>query len=277
MKAKWDYRPRFYSRAGLTLLELLVVCAICAVLAGLGFSLTKAVRWQGMRVQSIQNLRVLAQAAVTYAADHGHHVPAADITNLRRWHGARAGFGVPFDPTQGFLADYLGQERRVTRCPLLAQMMKEKGMGASFEDGSGGYGYNSSYLGGMSRFDADADGVYIGAAIAAVLHPSRTVMFSTTAYANGGYVQEYPFCEPPFWDLGNGPSGYRPSPSMHFRFNGQALVAWCDGHVTAESCDPRDVGYNPHGGNATQQKLGWFGPDADNGYWNPAALNSASN
>jgi len=94
-------------------------------------------------------------------------------------------------------------------------------------------------------------------------------MFATSGYANGKDIQEYPFCEPPFWDFGEGPTEWRPSPSVHFRFSNKALVAWADGRVTAESCDPREVGFNPHGGDAEAQKLGWFGPDEENGYWNP--------
>ncbi len=116
----------------------------------------------------------------------------------------------------------------------------------------------------------DADGVYLPLPHTRVLRPAQTLMFATTAYANGAAIQEYPFCEPPFWDFGSGPVAIRPSPSLHFRFGGKALVAWCDGHITLEARQERPVGTNPHGGNATARNLGWFGPDADNGYWNPA-------
>ena len=57
-------------------------------------------------------------------------------------------------------------------------------------------------------------------------------MFATTAYARAGGIQEYPFAEPPFWDFGDGPTGSRPSPTVHFRFDGRAIVGWCDGHVS---------------------------------------------
>ena len=185
--------------------------------------------------------------------------------NNMRWCAKKVGGS--WDPTQGYLSDYLGKSRRVTICPLFKEMIKDN---QSFELGCGGYGYNETYIGGRPDLWGNAaynkaDGSRISARITE-LQRANTVMFATTAYANGDSVQEYPFCHPPFWTDG---SGARPSPSVHFRFNGKALVGWCDGRVTAEFCDPREVGFNPHGGDANAQKLGWFGPDEGNGFWNP--------
>lgn len=219
-----------------------------------------------MKTASASNLKQITQATLAYVADNDYYPPAADQANLRRWHGSRKSVKSPFKPEEGFLADYLGKSRQVTPCPLLAQMLKKSGQ--TFEDGSGGYGYNSVYLGGMRDSELDRDKIYVPAAAAQVRNPSRTIMFATTAYAREGGVQEYPFCEPPFWDFGYGPSGSRPSPSLHFRFNGAAIVSWCDGHISYEKMETRDVGDNPHGGDADAEHLGWFGPDENNGYWN---------
>ena len=213
--------------------------------------------------QSTNNLRQLVCANMAYAADNGVFCPADDQKNTMRWCAKKT--GATWDPTQGYLSDYLGKSRRVTVCPLFKDMLKGS---SSFEDGTGGYGYNSSYIGGCPAGGYNADGSSISARITQIPR-SNTVMFTTSGYANGDSIQEYPFCEPPFWDFGDGPTEWRPSPTVHFRFNNKALVGWCDGRVTAESCDPREVGFNPHGGDATAQKLGWFGPDAANGYWNP--------
>lgn len=95
-------------------------------------------------------------------------------------------------------------------------------------------------------------------------------MFGTSAYAIKDGVQEYPFLEVPFQIAKSGALlDTRPSPSLHFRFNGNALVSWCDGRVTQEKMDPRTPGANPHGGDADKERLGWIGPDEENGYWNP--------
>ncbi len=141
---------------------------------------------------------------------------------------------------------------------------------SSFEEGTGGYGYNASYIGGTpgGKFDTTTK-IRIPQRPANVTNPGRTVMFTTTAYAVASGLQQYPFCEPPFWDFGSGPSGFRPAPSVHFRANGKALVAWCDGSVTAEIRTDSQGGENPHGGDADSWNLGWFGPEENNGWWNP--------
>ena len=255
-------------RAGFTLIELLIVICIISALAALGFGgLQKALN-AGRIARSTQNLGQLAAANIMYATDNGVFVPADNKFNRKRWHGARTSTSAPFDPTKGLLAPYLGHSAQVTPCPLLLNMLKSK---SSFEQGTGGYGYNAQYIGGKpgGAYEKTKDALRISQNLAAVEWVARTVMFTTTAYARADGLQEYPYCEPPSWDYGSGPSGDRPTPSVHFRANGRALVAWCDGHVSAESKNEASEGYNPHGGDAGKFDLGWFGPEAENGYWNP--------
>lgn len=249
-----------------TLIELLVVVTIIAVLAGLVFPIFRQAKMHAQAVQSANNLRQLVAANLGYANDFGFYAPADDQSNNRRWCGARTSGSGAYDPTKGFLAGYLGYSRMITPDPLFTTMIKGS---ASFEDGSGGYGYNEAYIGGTPEWGYHADGTRVSARPAQVMLPSSTVMFATTAYAVTGGVQEYPFAEPPFWDFGDGPSGYRPTPSVHFRFNGKAIIGWCDGHTSMEAKVDRADGDNPNGGDAEAQNLGWFGPDADNGYWKP--------
>lgn len=250
-----------------TLVEILVVVAILGILATLVLTgVGKAIR-SGQAAQSSNNLRHLTLANLNYAAEHGTFSPAADLQNMKRWHGARKDGSGPFEATQGYLSPYLGREARVIPCPVLTRMLKEAGQ--SFEEGSGGYGYNSTYLGGMRDFQLDEEGVFIPAPVTRLRRAAETVMFATTAYAREDGVQEYPFAEPPYWDFGSGPSGFRPSPTVHFRFDGQAIVGWCDGHISFVQREEREQGTNPHGGDAEEQALGWFGPDQENGYWNP--------
>jgi prepilin-type N-terminal cleavage/methylation domain-containing protein len=253
-------------RWGFTLIELLVVIAIVAVLAALIFSTVQSARRRGNATQSSSNIRALASANMTYLADNGRYVPADEKRNMRRWHGGRKSLNAKFDPTLGFLAPYLGKSQRVTICPVFREILKGED---SFEEGTGGYGYNAAYIGGLPGGKWNADGTRESALAAHVEQPNRTVMFTSTAYAREGGLQEYAFCEPPFWDHGEGPTGARPSPSVHFRFEGKALVGWCDGHATFESPTPRGAGVNPHGGEVEGKDLGWFGPEKDNGYWNP--------
>lgn len=248
-----------------TLIEILAVTAVAGLLIAFLLPALEQSKESSYMAQSMSNLRQLVIANNAYAADHGHYCPADDRWNNKRWHGARKSPSEPFDPQKGFLSEYLGQSRRVGICPLFRDMIKDS---RSFELSTGGYGYNSSYVGGTPGWSYNADGSR-SSTTPAHIQRMNTVMFTTSGYANGDSIQEYPYSEPPFWDFGDGPTEWRPSPSVHFRFRGKALVAWCDGRVTAEECDPREVGYNPHGGDAESQKLGWFGPDEENGFWNP--------
>ncbi len=254
-------------RTGFTLIELLVALGIVAVLASLLVPALGRARRTAWATQSGANLRQLATANLAYAADRGSYAPADNQRNTRRWSGGLGSDGRTFDPTQGFLAPYLGESRRVTACPLFVDMLQG---GDSFENGSGGYGYNSSYIGGRPGGSYTADGLREAARASQVESPATTVMFTTSALARATGVQEYPYAEPPFWDFGGGPTAYRPTPSVHFRFDGQALVVWCDGHLSRESRADRPAGTNPYGGDAAARNLGWFGPDAGNGYWNTA-------
>jgi prepilin-type processing-associated H-X9-DG protein len=103
-----------------------------------------------------------------------------------------------------------------------------------------------------------------------VPQPARTVMFTDTAFARADGIQEYAYCEPFEWVDSSGRMAGALSASVHFRHRGLANVAWCDGHVSAEPPSRID-GSNYYGGNAGKWKIGWFGPSANNGYWNPHA------
>ena len=245
---------------GFTLIELLVVIAIIAIVAALLLAAVQSAREGGDAAQCMNNLRELATANLRYAGEHeGRFCPAQEPSNRIRWHGVRTSTDVPFDPTKGPLAPYLGSEARVKLCPTFREIISGAG---SFENGSGGYGYNAVYVGGTPA------NKWAGESTANFPVPTRTVMFADTALSRDSGVQEYPFAEPWQWVSPSGKLSGPLSPSVHFRHRGKANVAWCDGHITAES--PATLGgTNYYGGDDSKQKIGWFGPSEENGYWNP--------
>jgi prepilin-type N-terminal cleavage/methylation domain-containing protein len=258
-------RFRSSGRRGFTLAEVLVVVAILLTLAAVAMVALRHAVAKGKGIHSAANLRNLAVANASYLAENGVYCPAGDRTTNRRWHGTRTSASGKFNPKKGFLSPYLGESEQVGVCPLFKPTSNE-----SFEDGTGGYGYNAAYIGGLPGMPLDPKtGIYLSQRAVNVQNPSRTIMFTTAAYAQPGGLQEYAFCEPPFRDDGDGPSGWRLSPTVHFRVNGKALVAWCDGSVSSETRNSSSPGYNPHGGDATKEGLGWVGPEENNGWWNP--------
>ncbi len=251
---------RCQSSGGFTLVELLVVVVIIALLVGLSVPAISRVLESGKATASVSNLRQLAAANLAYAADNdGAFCPAQSTDNRIRWHGRKALGSDRFDPTEGFLSPYLGESRQVSACPLFVEHIDDS---SSFELGAGGYGYNSAYIGGtyLNGFKP--------ARISQIKYASTTVMFATTAFAKGNGLQEYPYTEPYRWVAPNGDLAGSLQPSTHFRANGKALIAWCDGRVSAEKPTTFD-GPNAYGGNNEDAKIGWFGPDEENGYWNP--------
>jgi hypothetical protein len=64
---------------------------------------------------------------------------------------------------------------------------------ASFEEGTGGYGYNAIYIGGTP---ADR---YTPARLSQVPRACRTIMFTDTGFPRKRGLQEYAYCEPWEW------------------------------------------------------------------------------
>lgn len=243
-----------------TLLELLVVITIIAILAGLSLGVARVARERGHTAQCLSNLRQLAAANLAHAADNGgQYVTAQDPSNTIRWHGTREGGDGAFDPTKGPLAPYLGSEGRVKFCPALREVLKGED---TFEEGTGGYGYNATYIGGTPRDR------YTGERSANVPRAALTVMFTDAGFPRANGLQEYAYCEPFRSIDAAGRLRGTLSPSVHFRHGDRANVAWCDGHASSEQSTQLGGG-NVYGGDAKKWKIGWFGPSDENGYWNP--------
>ena len=245
------------ARAAFSLVELVVVLAVLGLLAALLGTALPAAKAAADAAACRGNLRQLAAANLAYAADHGRYVAAAaDIEgrNTLRWHGVRT--GKAFDGAKGPLAPYLGGKGPsawVRRCPGF------RPEAAGFEAACGGYGYNALGVGSEACLP-DGGGTTVGMRPAALAAPAQTVMFADAAFLQGGGAKsrliEYSFAEPPRFT-----NGSIPWPSIHFRHQGKANVAWCDGHVTAETLEWSD-------GRSAGRSLGWFGP-ADNSLFDP--------
>jgi prepilin-type N-terminal cleavage/methylation domain-containing protein len=243
-----------------TLVELMLALAIVALLATAALGMFRWGRTRAGTAVSSSNLRQLVNANLAYAADHdGRFCPAQEPRNLKRWHGGRESTEKPFEPDKGFLTPYLGGDARLETCPLLLEVLDGD---ASFEDGAGGYGYNAAYIGGRPR---DA---YSPAGLLDLHVPGRTLMFATTALAKDSGLQEYPFAEPPFAPAEDGSKAWDLQPSVHFRAGGKAIVAWCDGAISLELPSAFKE-TNFYGGNNEKHRIGWLGPEEENGFWNP--------
>jgi prepilin-type N-terminal cleavage/methylation domain-containing protein/prepilin-type processing-associated H-X9-DG protein len=252
-----------------TLIELLIVIAIIAILAGILIPALGRAKLQARGVVCSSNLRQISIANNGYAAENkDRYVRAAwDITgdNFHRWHGVRTNLNEPFDSRKGPLVNYLS-DGQVKQCPQRVEFRHQEPWAWDFEDGCGGYGYNMTYLGSMiwtgQLFD---EACRTSTKAAQVQFPSETLMFADTAMTkldnNIPYYLEYSFAEPPFFIGADGEpmTNWHASPSIHFRHLDRTNVAWADGHVkghTMTLCDKTNV----YGVKSSEMLLGWFDP-----------------
>jgi prepilin-type N-terminal cleavage/methylation domain-containing protein/prepilin-type processing-associated H-X9-DG protein len=253
------------SRKAFTLIELLVVLSIIALLLTFLLPALGQARLQARSSLCKNNIRQLALANLTYAAENGDQLVlgAADIfgANLQRWHGRRETHNQPFDSTRGPLARYL-DDGQVKQCP--APFHHNQPASMDFEDGCGGYGYNQTYL-GSRIWQAGFAACSQSTRYTEIRRCASTLMFADTAMArlegSVPYYLEYSFAEPPFFVSSGQPQpqwGYA-SPSIHFRHSGRANVAWSDGHVDGQAMVPF-AGVNVYGVKSALMNLGWFGP-----------------
>lgn len=255
-------QPQTKRRAtrGVTLIELLVVISTIALLTGLLVpGLTRA-REQAKAALCASNLREAASANSMYAQDSGGMFAPGAIEiatrNLHRWHGTRKKINEDFDPGQGPLAGFLGVDRGIRACPTF---VPDK---PGFEKGNGGYGYNNAYIGVQTLVDSKGRASVMtdqsGVRTHHVLHPADTVMFADAAFMDSALI-EYSFAEPRFHPQYQS----RTDPSIHFRHDKSANVAWCDGHVAAERMTfSQSSGF--YEGDPARHYIGWFGSADDN-------------
>ena len=259
---------------GFTLIELLVVISIIALLMGILLPALGSARETGRGAVCLSNLRQLVTANAAYAQDNaGYYVPAAiDIytDNLNRWHGQRLTSGAgtdearTFDPARGPMANYIGHTGEVRYCPSFEDQLDHDAPG--FETGTGGYGYNSAYIGGRNDlFGTNAKSATHTARTGDVHVPTETIMFTDAAYykiiSGSTNIIEYSFAETPFVQQFPGyVSTMRHAPSVHFRHKANTHAAWVDGHVSGKTMEFTHPQFEDF---YTALGFGWFGPESN--------------
>ena len=265
---------------GFTLIELLVVIAIIGILTAILLPALSRARAQARSIVCVSNLRQLYLANTMYADENkGRYCPAAfdmgdtvwpndpKIGNLERWHGVRETNDgtTDFDPKKGPLAEYLPDDR-VKVCPEFYLYEKRGEVSYAFESGTGGYGYNMSYVGGTMYFHDFPKCCKITTLDSRIRTSGQTIMFADAAIAWEKGLIEYGFVEPPYFPTKEKPAGNTDwglaIPSIHFRHHGRANVVWCDGHISSEkwAWAPRTNAVWAGGGDNYRWGTGWFGP-----------------
>lgn len=257
-----------------TLIELLIVVAIIAILAGILFPVFAKAREKARQASCASNLHQIGLASIQYEQDYDDHTMPAYVGGsvvgaYYYWWAYIDQFGNA-DPAKGLLQPYM-RNQQVQSCPSFTL--------STTLYGNTGYGYNSDYLspsaytsntncpntdGYGDCLDSIGNYYVLPVSLAKINAPGETVEMADSAQLDysTGHLEPATFLSDPTDNY----------PTFHGRHNGFGNVLWMDGHVAAFHPVYRSSCVNGAATNFTANNLGDISatPLGDCPEYNPA-------
>lgn len=284
-----------------TLVELLVVIAMIAILAGMLLPALALAREKAKGIQCASNLKQVGTAWKFYSGDWDCNMPSYGTDKKTIWLGKKEGSNLSgvsgvyiyqWHLERGFMGMYLNPKTvHSLKCPAMEQSLDPDDN--LLVTGAGGYAYNVN-IGSQMYFQSGTGGsgssgssrsMYNGYGLkdSQIQQPSQTVIFgdyATPASGKLGTVVAYPDMYG-YYSVGSttgdthslvidgskAPNGC----GIHFRHAASANILWADGHVDSRKMafvnesQTACVGFN------TIHKIGDFGPK-NNMYYDPWSI-----
>ena len=243
-----------------TLIELLIVIAIIAILAGMLMPALGSAKERSTAVSCVNNQKQIGIASGLYIDDNRGIVPGATggwCCSRGTWVGKNVNQRRVDLRTKGSVASYTDPVSK--GCPAVIALAIAQ-LGPQSEDGSataqsvgtcrgGGFGWNVN----AGFRDLTTGGAKLNAS--RILKPSQAVLLSDSQLEWSAGLSVYPYYLTPRTTVSTAGGGSFGA-TQAFRHGNRANCMWADGHVSSEV--PGELGTSAY---ALENNIGWLGQD----------------